>query len=110
MLLRVIQWIPPSPGVCRFSFPSFCLWLGYGGVWHKSRFSDYWRADWTVSGRELVFVNVYLPLSLSFYIVLLLGGLINIIFFCINYLLYLLTNNRGLLTSIMWLRGLLCKH
>ena len=67
MLLRVMQWISPSPGVNRFSFfPCFCLWLGSGGVWQQSRFSGFWRFDWTVGGRELVFVNVYLPLSSSF--------------------------------------------
>ena len=53
-----------------FFFPVSVGGLGMEGF-EKSRFSAYWRFGWTVGGRELVFVNVYLPLSLSFYNVLL---------------------------------------
>ena len=69
VLLRVMQWIPPSPGVSGFSFSRF---LSLAWVWRGLKnLGAYWRFDWNVGGRELVFVNVYLPLSLSFYIVLL---------------------------------------
>ena len=60
--------ISVARGKWVFFFPCFRLWLGFGGVWQKSRFSGYWRFDWTVGGRELVFVNVYLPLSSRFFI------------------------------------------
>ena len=80
-----MQWIPLSPGVCWF-FSGFCLRLGYGGVWQKSRFfSGYGHADWTVVGRELsVVVNMYAPKKFKLLYRITVSRFKNILFFCIN--------------------------
>ena len=66
MLLWVMQWISLSPGVSGFSFfPASVCGLGLE-EFDNNLGCGYWRFDWTMGGRELVFVNVYLPLSSRF--------------------------------------------
>ena len=60
MLLWVMQWISPSPGVSGFLFS---LFLSVAWVRRSlAKISGYWRFDWTLGGQELVFVKcVSLP-------------------------------------------------